>query len=105
MYAFLKDIVIGQKNRYLVIIGVLSILFCFDFTLLIILTNISLINDSLFELIGQIIILITMIVSFILMMFIKNEQIDKVNNGHCISVVLSCVSEGLVSIFFYKMAA
>lgn len=41
----------------------------------------------------------------ILMMFIKNEQIDKVNNRHCISVVLSCVSEGLVSIFFYKMAA
>lgn len=77
MYAFLKDIVIGQKNRYLVIIGVLSILFCFDFTLLIILTNISLINDSLFELIGQIIILITMIVSFILMMFINNFFVDQ----------------------------
>lgn len=72
MLHFIKNVVIGQKKRYLLVAAVLTVLFSFDFSLLVMLMNIPNDIDSLSPLIISILIMIVMIISFVLMVFINN---------------------------------
>ena len=77
MLTFIKEIIIGQKKRYLTIAMVFAILFCFDFILVVMLTNIPNDTDSLSPLIASILIMLVILISFILLLFINNFFISE----------------------------